>query len=87
MLILHENKTGLVLHQYLTKDSAGKRVWAGLGVDSKDSKCLFNSGAKFSSVTVGSPSACHGFISLDKRENGSDSSFLMLCTTSDLSLS
>lgn len=53
---------GLVPHQYLTKDRAEERqVWVGLGIDSKHSKCSFNSGANYSSTTVGSPSGCRGY--------------------------
>lgn len=78
----------VVLHQYLTKDRAGQReFWVGLGIDSKHSKCSFNSGAKYSSTTLLVLLQHVMDISLDKWEDGSDSSFLMLCTTADLSLS
>lgn len=59
MLILHKTKLELVLHQYLTKNTARER-WFWAGIDTKHSKYSSNSGAKYS-MTVGSPSACHGY--------------------------
>lgn len=94
MLVLHESKSGLVEQTWagaesvlVKRQSRGKGNGIGMWISRNNAKCSFNLGAKYSSVTLLILLRSVMDISLDKWEDGGDSSFLMLCTIADLSLS